>query len=94
MKIKERYVNPLTDFGFKLLFGIEKNKDLLIHFLNQLLPDDFQINNLEYSQSEKLGDTAKEILGCWLNLTILTEMPAGPKGPTLPTTLMPTSMTL
>ena len=33
----ERYVNPYTDFGFKLLFGTPMNKDLLIDFLNSLL---------------------------------------------------------
>ena len=25
-----RYINPLTDFGFKRIFGTEANKDLLI----------------------------------------------------------------
>lgn len=35
--IKEKYVDPFTDFGFKRLFGEEANKDLLIDFLNQLL---------------------------------------------------------
>ncbi|TAE01000.1 MAG: hypothetical protein EAZ97_04330 [Bacteroidetes bacterium] len=34
-----KYINPYTDFGFKKLFGEEGNKDLLIDFLNQLLPD-------------------------------------------------------
>jgi hypothetical protein len=32
-----KYFNPYTDFGFKKLFG-EEGKDLLIDFLNQLLP--------------------------------------------------------
>ena len=27
--MRERYVNPYTDFGFKKLFGTELNKDLL-----------------------------------------------------------------
>ncbi|HND89000.1 MAG TPA: PD-(D/E)XK nuclease family transposase, partial [Saprospiraceae bacterium] len=35
--IKEKYVNPFTDFGFKKLFGTELNKDLLIDFLNQVV---------------------------------------------------------
>ncbi len=26
---KEKYINPLTDFGFKKLFGTESNKILL-----------------------------------------------------------------
>ena len=33
-----RYINPYTDFGFKKLFGEEANKDLLIDFLNAVLP--------------------------------------------------------
>lgn len=34
--IREKYINPYTDFGFKKLFGTEMNKDLLISFLNSL----------------------------------------------------------
>lgn len=30
MTLKDRYVNPFTDFGFKKIFGSEVNKDLLI----------------------------------------------------------------
>ncbi len=53
---KERYINPLTDFGFKKLFGTEPNKMLLIDFLNQILPDR-KIKNLSYSSGEKQGLT-------------------------------------
>ena len=38
MLLKDRYINPFTDFGFKKIFGSEVNKDLLIAFLNTLLP--------------------------------------------------------
>jgi len=31
-----KYLNLLTDFGFKAIFASEKNKDLLIDFLNEL----------------------------------------------------------
>ena len=34
---RDRYVNPYTDFGFKILFGTEMNKELLISFVNSLL---------------------------------------------------------
>ncbi|NBC09966.1 MAG: hypothetical protein GVY26_22485 [Bacteroidetes bacterium] len=44
--LTKRYVNPLTDFGFKKLFGTEPNKDLLIDFLNQILPKRHQIKEL------------------------------------------------
>ena len=57
MKNGGRYVNPYTDFGFKKLFGSEPNKDLLIAFLNQLLPPHHQIKDLTYTTTEKLGLT-------------------------------------
>ena len=50
-----RYINPFTDFGFKKLFGEEVNKDLLIDFLNELLPSKHKIATLFYRQSENLG---------------------------------------
>ncbi len=54
----DKYVNPLTDFGFKKLFGTEPNKDLLIDFLNQVLPAHHQIKELSYSPNEYLGPQA------------------------------------
>lgn len=56
MALQEKYVNPLTDFGFKRLFGTEPNKDLLIDFLNQLLPQKHQIKTLSYSKNEQMPD--------------------------------------
>ncbi|MEM7367771.1 MAG: Rpn family recombination-promoting nuclease/putative transposase [Bacteroidota bacterium] len=53
---REKYINPLTDFGFKKLFGSEPNKILLIDFLNQVLPNK-KIQDLSYSSTEKLGKT-------------------------------------
>jgi predicted transposase/invertase (TIGR01784 family) len=55
--IEEKYINPFTDFGFKKLFGEEISKDLLIDFLNQLLPSEHKITELKYKQSENLGST-------------------------------------
>lgn len=52
-----KYLNPLTDFGFKKLFGSEPNKDFLIDFLNQVLPVEHQIETLTYAQNEHLGQT-------------------------------------
>lgn len=51
------YLNPLTDFGFKKLFGEEPHKDLLISFLNTLLPEHHQIADLHYSKNEYQGIT-------------------------------------
>ena len=53
---KAKYINPLTDFGFKKLFGTEPNKILLIDFLNEILPDR-KIKDLTYSSNEKMGKT-------------------------------------
>ena len=60
MNLKDRYITPLTDFGFKKLFGAEPNKDLLIDFLNQLLPSHHQIKELTYTKNEQLGDNKYE----------------------------------
>lgn len=60
MPLTEKYVNPLTDFGFKKLFGEEVNKDLLIDFLNQLLPDIHKIKDLVYKKNEHLPDAEFE----------------------------------
>ena len=56
MLAKDKYINPLTDFGFKKLFGTEPNKDLLIDFLNQLLPKNKRVKKLKYTQNEHLGN--------------------------------------
>ncbi len=58
--MKARYINPYTDFGFKKLFGEEANKDLLMDFLNQLLPAQHKIVELSFSNSDKLGATPTE----------------------------------
>jgi predicted transposase/invertase (TIGR01784 family) len=50
------YINPYTDFGFKLLFGEEANKDLLIDFLNQMLPPHHQIKDLTFTNNEKIPE--------------------------------------
>ncbi len=54
MEFPEKYINPLTDFGFKKLFGEEVNKDLLVDFLNELLPEPHKIKELTYQQNEHL----------------------------------------
>ncbi|MFY7788997.1 MAG: Rpn family recombination-promoting nuclease/putative transposase [Thermoflexibacteraceae bacterium] len=55
-----KYINPYTDFGFKKLFGEEGNKDLLIDFLNQLLPTHHQIQELNFHNVENLADLPTE----------------------------------
>ncbi|MEM6453144.1 MAG: Rpn family recombination-promoting nuclease/putative transposase [Cyanobacteria bacterium P01_D01_bin.105] len=55
--LAERYINPLTDFGFKRLFGTEPNKDLLIDFLNVVLPETHRIQDLAFRNNENIGNT-------------------------------------
>lgn len=60
MSLTDKYINPFTDFGFKRLFGSEPNKDLLIDFLNQLLPSYHKIEDLTYADKEHLPLTEYE----------------------------------
>lgn len=53
--MQEKYINPFTDFGFKKIFGEEANKDLLMDFLNELVPDRGRITDLTYLKNEQLG---------------------------------------
>lgn len=57
MALQDKYINPFTDFGFKKLFGSEPNKELLIDFLNQVLPVKHKVKDLTYARTEQLGNT-------------------------------------
>jgi len=53
--LKDKYINPFTDFGFKKLFGTEFNKPLLVDFLNEVLSAETgKIKELQYLSTEKL----------------------------------------
>lgn len=54
-ELKELYIDPRTDFGFKYLFGTPMNKDLLIGFLNALFHGTHTITDLTYLNGEQLG---------------------------------------
>lgn len=56
----DRYVNPYTDFGFKMLFGSEINKELLISFINSLLGGKEMICDLNYLNTEHLGTSERD----------------------------------
>ena len=45
-----KFLNPTNDFAFKQVFGTEKNKDILIHFLNDMLlfKDMAEIREVEF----------------------------------------------
>ncbi|MDR1154100.1 MAG: Rpn family recombination-promoting nuclease/putative transposase, partial [Bacteroidales bacterium] len=54
----EKYINPLTDFGFKRIFGTEANRDLLIDFLESVLSIEGGIRDLRYANPEHQGRLA------------------------------------
>lgn len=53
--MKAKYINPFTDFGFKKIFGEEASKELLIDFLNALIPQANKIIDLKFNNTEHLG---------------------------------------
>ncbi|TAD83993.1 MAG: Rpn family recombination-promoting nuclease/putative transposase [Bacteroidetes bacterium] len=65
--MKAKYINPFTDFGFKKIFGDSRvdegngrspaSKPLLIDFLNALLPQNNKIVDLNFKNTEQLGQT-------------------------------------
>ena len=60
-RIKDIYISPFTDFGFKKLFGSEPNKNLLIDFLNELLKNDEEpIVDLQYINNGQLSRSPED----------------------------------
>lgn len=55
-----KYINPYTDFGFKRMFGTEGNKDLLVDFLNCLMPAKHQIVDLTFRNGEQQGEITSD----------------------------------
>jgi len=51
------YINPLTDFGFKRIFG---NREILTSFLNDILPIEHKIVDITFKNIEKLGTTEED----------------------------------
>ena len=58
-KMKAKYVNPFTDFGFKKIFGENASKPMLIDFLTSILPES-NIIDLKFKDKEKLGKTEED----------------------------------
>lgn len=56
-EIANRYINPYTNYGFKLLFGTEPNKDITLELVNALLQGKEVIKSLTLLPTELLGDT-------------------------------------
>jgi predicted transposase/invertase (TIGR01784 family) len=60
MSTKTKYIDLMTDFGFKRIFGTDPNRDLLIAFLNEVFRGRKHIVDLEYNKNEHTGDTIHE----------------------------------
>lgn len=61
--VVQRYVDILTNGGFKALFGDVNNKDVVFSILNVLLPEHRQITYIDYLPTELQGpvvDQSKE----------------------------------
>nr|WP_316744633.1 PD-(D/E)XK nuclease family transposase [Pedobacter antarcticus] len=54
-KATSTYIDLLSDFGFKRIFGSEPNKALLIAFLNEIFQRKKRIIGLVYNQNEYPG---------------------------------------
>lgn len=55
-----RYIDPMIDIAFKHIFGSGGSKELLIHFLNQIMRGRKVITDLSYSENEHPGETENE----------------------------------
>ena len=51
----QRYVDILTDAGFKAVFGDRRNSDVLIDLINVMLPDGKKVRKIEYATTEIPG---------------------------------------
>ena len=49
-----KFINPFSDYGFKLIFRSEVSKDLIISFLNSVIQDEV-IVNITFRNVEMLG---------------------------------------
>jgi len=54
----QRYVDVLSDSGFKAVFGDEANRDIIIGFLNAVLPEGRRVLSLSFTRTEVPGFTA------------------------------------
>lgn len=55
-----KYVNPFTDIGFKIIWGSEANKDVLIQLLNALLEGEHYIEDLIFLNKEERSENVHD----------------------------------
>ena len=61
-EVVQRYVDLLSNSGFKAVFGDRNNKDVVMSVINMLLPEGKQVEDIEYAPTEHQGqqETNKE----------------------------------
>ena len=62
-----KYLNPKNDIAFKRIFGTEKNKDILMHFLNDIIvsgsrPTIKQVTLLNPSQHPEIASKKQSVV--------------------------------
>ena len=67
-----KFINPFSDWGFKLIFGQEITKDLLISFLNDLLKGEHVIADITFKDKEQLPET-KDMRGIIYDIYCTTD---------------------
>ena len=57
-----KFLDPKNDFAFKQIFGSEKNKDILIHFINAILgfKGEEQVVSVEYQKTSQDPEIASQ----------------------------------
>ncbi len=56
-EIISTYINPLTDFGFKFIFGRDADKEFILSFLNALIGGKTPIESVTFIDKEKKGES-------------------------------------
>ena len=60
--VAQRYVDILTNGGFKALFGDAANKDVVMSIINVLLPNHRKVTDIEYLPTEHQGHAVHMIV--------------------------------
>ena len=57
-----KFLDPKNDYAFKRIFGSEKNKDILIHFINDMLgfSDDSKIEQVSFLKTNQDPEIASQ----------------------------------
>ena len=60
VNVRPRYVDILTNGGFKALFGYEENKHVVMSIINVLLPEHRRVVDIDYIPTEHQGPVVGE----------------------------------